>query len=454
MEEKAYKGVWFLPNEPAKKIHGTLTINGKKYFHLDLVGTLPGRHELNKSIDIILGYTSDGTKFTLLDNNISNYRFSSPGFSTVSFSPSKIISGYHFSIRSDLQFKNISLKIKSLDNWLGIFGFKPISIDSNKPGSIAISYDLPKKIEFEFSDTIRGEFNFFVHTRFNNVVEEMKIVQTSSTSLFSDSYLSFSEWLDIIFAFQSFLALAFFDYPEIEEISSTIYKSTEEDEQQSEIKILLRTKNISENKNDFLFTYLDIQNKESIIFKNWFSLFNNIKPVIGGLIQSFSRDNKVQEFNFLNTAQCVETLHRRLRKNNVLKKEDFDEKIKKIINSVPESDQDWLKEKLLYSNEPTLFNRLCDVISELPNSLKVKLFENEIEFAKSIKDTRNYYTHYSKNLQKKALKGVELFKATERLKVLLVTFLLKELKLLDEKSEQEFLLRAGRFFYYTYMGFS
>jgi hypothetical protein len=47
-------------------------------------------------------------------------------------------------------------------------------------------------------------------------------------------------------------------------------------------------------------------------------------------------------------------------------------------------------------------------------------------FIKQTKDSRNYYTHLDESMEKKALKGEDLFYLTEKLKLVLVCALLKE----------------------------
>ena len=71
----------------------------------------------------------------------------------------------------------------------------------------------------------------------------------------------------------------------------------------------------------------------------------------------------------------------------------------------------------------------------------------------SIKDSRNYYTHYSLHLADKALKEDELFYATEKLKVILIALLLIEIGILNEGFEQKFLERGQRIFYHTFHDF-
>ena len=125
-------------------------------------------------------------------------------------------------------------------------------------------------------------------------------------------------FLEFIFQFQTFFGLAYFHYPKLELIEGLEVDELD-NSRFNKIKIIINGNDSFQTKDyfDFLFRYSDIQDNIKDIFLNWFSRFEKIKPVLGGLIQSFNRENKVNEFNFLSIVQSLETLHRRLRKNTV-----------------------------------------------------------------------------------------------------------------------------------------
>ncbi len=454
MKKETFKGRWFRPENQEEEISGTLFTTDEGEFHLDLVGNFSGRYDLNKKLEIILGYTSDGKELTLAENYIKDFRTSSGGFSTCVYIPNFIIIGKHYHQFSEIKLEHIDFKIKSFSNWLGIYGFDPIHIDQTKQGKIQINYDLPEKIMFDIKEGVSGEFNFFVKTSILHFTEEIKVTQSANIRITGNNSLSLDTFLDLIFQFQTFFGLAYFNYPEIETIEGVDNRITS-DFKETTVKIILILKenlNVKERV-EFLFRYSDIKLNIGKVFSKWFSKFEIIKPVLGGLIQSFNKENKVTEFNFLSIVQSLETLHRRLRKNIIFDKPTFKAAVSEIISSAPEKHKEWVKDRFLYANEPTLINRLRELLNELPKSLKQKLFTDEENFIIAVRDSRNYYTHYSLHLADKALKDVELFYTTERLKVILVAFLLKEIGILDEKFEKEFLIRGGRIFYHTFQSF-
>ncbi|HMC87888.1 MAG TPA: HEPN domain-containing protein, partial [Chitinophagaceae bacterium] len=48
-------------------------------------------------------------------------------------------------------------------------------------------------------------------------------------------------------------------------------------------------------------------------------------------------------------------------------------------------------------------------------------------FIKKAKDSRNYYTHFDKSLEKKSLEGKDLFDLTENLKLILFSAIFKRM---------------------------
>ena len=146
---------------------------------------------------------------------------------------------------------------------------------------------------------------------------------------------------------------------------------------------------------------------------------NNLAEVDFSL--NFKYKNK-----FLNIIHALETFHRRFRKNEVLSYEEHSKKIKELITYIPEDDKQWVQEKLDFTNEPNLHQRIEELLEEAKNEMTEKMVSNKDTFIKETKNSRNYYTHYDQRLEKKALKGTELHTLTQRLRIILIIITLKE----------------------------
>ena len=69
--------------------------------------------------------------------------------------------------------------------------------------------------------------------------------------------------------------------------------------------------------------------------------------------------------------------------------------------------------------------------------------ENKDIFINRVVDTRNYLTHYDKNLREKAVDGEQLYYVTQQLKIVIVICLLSELGF-KFKEIKKLLARNGR----------
>jgi len=86
------------------------------------------------------------------------------------------------------------------------------------------------------------------------------------------------------------------------------------------------------------------------------------------------------------------------------------------------------------------------LIDEISIKTIFKLFSDKDKFIKTIRDSRNYYTHYDSKLISKAIKGSELFYLTEKLKIILIALILKESGFHREQIEQLFDRNEYRFY--------
>ncbi|SMQ30431.1 hypothetical protein SAMN04488483_5426 [Pseudomonas helmanticensis] len=97
------------------------------------------------------------------------------------------------------------------------------------------------------------------------------------------------------------------------------------------------------------------------------------------------------EHRFVNLIWGLESLHRRKNKDKV-KETNLDAKIKRILDQISGSnDKRWLEGKLKHAGEPSLKERLMDVLLALPLGFERKRME---VFCKSCADRRNDMSHF------------------------------------------------------------
>ena len=132
--------------------------------------------------------------------------------------------------------------------------------------------------------------------------------------------------------------------------------------------------------------------------------------------------------DFLNMAQVVESFHSLLYNHPRENAEKYKARVKRIVGQVSKKDQEFVKSKLTQGNNLILAERLKELANKCPSDV-VSIFIADVEtFLKQVKDSRNYYTHYTKSGKKHVVEGAGLIRLTEQLKLLLTCNILVYLK--------------------------
>ncbi|NES65568.1 MAG: hypothetical protein F6K24_10060, partial [Okeania sp. SIO2D1] len=196
-------------------------------------------------------------------------------------------------------------------------------------------------------------------------------------------------------------------------------------------KLLFYNKIFSE----MLFSLSDIKSDFSLIMQRWFNSIEKLDSVLNLFFSIKYKPDIYLESKFINLVQAVESYHRRQIKNHVLPEDEHKEHIERILDSVPREYKEWLKDKLNYSNEPTLKERLIELLELIPE-ITNQLVKDKEGFATKIKNARNYFTHYDESLKKKAPQPEELYRFIESLSFILQACILKELACTSERCYQ------------------
>jgi hypothetical protein len=445
MQEKLhFRGVWFLPEEKEIQVTGILDYSPSSGIDLQLFGILnESESVVDGDIAIICGITSDGKKITLYKCHPYQRGFNSNGLEDSSYEALYMFIGLLMP-KEELKFKSINIEFQDFDHWLDIYGFSRNEFVRQEKRTF-VEYQQPKDLSFSISDKTQCDFKFSTYAPSRNKLSSLTIRQVCEVSLFGKGAESDFEYLFGLFqTFQIFLTLSYFEKPLIKKLTLTkdITSSkleTHETNIESYFSSDVTSEAYKEKNHDkrFLFTYKDVKENLQSILSKWYEAEDSLSPTIYGLSEAFSKNTTAIEFSFLNIAHAIETLHRRRRSNAVLPAEKYKERVKEIINSVDPEYKEWVESKLEFGNEPSLHERIEELISELPDNIKKALLKpNQDQFIKDFKRSRNYYTHYSSTLEKKALKGSDLFYLKERCKILLVCFVLKEIGFSDKELEK------------------
>ncbi|NJM20502.1 MAG: hypothetical protein HC907_18215 [Richelia sp. SM1_7_0] len=106
--------------------------------------------------------------------------------------------------------------------------------------------------------------------------------------------------------------------------------------------------------------------------------------------------------------------------------ERYKARIKEIIDAVPAEHKDWLNEKLRFSHEMSLSDRLKDILSLTKGTISPLIGDSD-DFAIKVKNIRNYLTHYSDKNQINLYEGDTLFRINQVLDFMIKHCLLNEI---------------------------
>jgi len=156
--------------------------------------------------------------------------------------------------------------------------------------------------------------------------------------------------------------------------------------------------------------------KESVgaIFNSWLELAEDDLVPFSLCLDVINNTHRFWRFEFLALVQALENHHRLY----------FEKEGKRKRRYLHENGK-------VKKNGPDLIDRLKELRENLPNDLQ-EVESLSDEFLISVKDTRNYYTHYNSKDQAKAFKELKLYDAIARLVPFIAYFLYKRLSIPEE----------------------
>lgn len=443
MEEFEYNGKWWLPENPDKKISGTLRFDPTEGLSLELIGSFKTSKDFNVFLapNIILGLASNGKYITLYECFESGSQESKPGFLSSSFFAQVAFIGHHFEKEEDIVFDSLSLTYSHLEEWTAISGVK-ITTDPN----LTISYNPPERIGAKLDD-----FHIFVDFirkfRIKRNIE-YKLKQFTFIEIEPHEKIHFNDYRKkICYHIQNFLSLA---------IGKAVYPLTIEGKTEAcrielpnrkmiyrNILIFYPLKKPSDTSeilfpNNMLFSFKDISDNFEKYLRNWFKKSEMLSPVYDLYFGTLYNLSMYLNHRFLSLVQAIESYHRRVHNGKYLPNDDYCQIYKKLIEAVPkDADKGFrksLEEKLKYHNEFSLRKRLKEILEICGDAVNLLIHDNN-GFINDVVNTRNFLTHYDKSLEMIAKKDKELYELVLKMKFILEICLLMELGMSTEEIE-------------------
>ena len=452
-------GDWWIKGNKNKRAKGILYLPAEGEFKLEVHGNLGKPGVSNPRV--IFGSTRNGKDFTLFNNASSDFIMGFGGYFRA-FAPQIVLENAHVADLSKQMFTELVVDFTHLEEWCAeqtIFGDALLS-DEYKvvrqeyravPLSGQTIHLASIKTDLVISHRIQPEYEKY---------RELKLTDTVLLKFTVKSAKSF-EWFEkLIEKFQSMLA--FFTgkpvYPQRIILKSKATKNKKKAVPPNQVTVYFgqSEKSLDESFDDkqVFVPYRAIAANAGQVIDKFLTDYDALKPVVDLFLGNIYQPPFLAQNRFINLIQAVEIFLRRRRPGSYLTGEvlkEFTSKLKKsykticaeltkdlndskIVSPDLAEDLDGLKNLrerlnggLPYINEKSLRSRIKEAFGSLSAGECDLISDNTQKLISRAVDTRNYLTHFSEELQAKSLTGLELYKASEGLKILIILLMLDEL---------------------------
>nr|MBP7472026.1 hypothetical protein [Prevotella sp.] len=412
-----YKGYWYLPSAPETKVAGVVTYYPNEKITLDLIGAFDVRIEAlfsNKTEPVIYGKTSEGKDVSLFQCNQYSYFYLAAEFPIAGYTCNYMLVGKHIiSLDQKCQFR-VRFRIPELSFWCHPAAIiSTISYDEElEIKQLCLSFNNEYQnekgiicsvdIDEETSICLKRGINYDETTyRLNPQLEQFtyaEVVRKKKSSIL--------DLLTDVHLFEDFISLATLSTVKSSDITfydNDLYRQFVQGKIYLPIHFIhpfFDRDNVSNNKRrSYLFDYTDIKDIYTDVLKAWFNAPSDLYPIRSHLIDSLKKKKVYGSVDFLILIQAIEGFWWRFRDSTY-----------KDNNKKPKNSNTHLK----------------IIITELLNEFKdVELLTKAKIDIEAIVDSRHYYSHFLPRSQKpKTLEGIELFEASKKLRVLLISCIL------------------------------
>lgn len=442
-ESFEYDGEWWLPIEPARRIHGTLeyspnegaklTLKSSTIFGRSIKDSLadfPSRNVMKH--DIILGRSFDARDITLY--KCLEVSSSTTGdLQTVTFKVIVVFSGVHFSRVEDIKFDSISVSFSNLDQWSSFPAFET-RVDS-------ITRIPDKIMEFHVSDDLK--ISIVVQALLSRKVLEQAGFRRKTCIIIEPSIAKpLEEYWKILYHVQNLLSVCFMEPTiplSVEGQSKSFYTRFQDSEIPERIGIFYQRIGVQPRKLiglEMLFRLEEISENLGDILKNWFEKEDLLKTVYELYFGVLHSSGMYLQHRFLSLVIATESFHRHFHEGKYLNEGRYKEVYESLLAATPDQIDRDLRERLKYmlkfGNEFSLRKRLKKLYEKHEDKFST-FIENGDAFVENVVRNRNRLVHPEEEGESTGIVNAdELYYLTEKIKMFLEICLLKEVGFSDE----------------------
>jgi len=430
-------GSWWLPENPEKTLHGTLSYGPDSGAVLTLMGSFETEGKATKyhEYDIINGDAGGG--ITLFRCSTIEFPMIIWNESTVSTKcyASYVFKGHIFKKTSDIKFRYARINFSHLESWISY----PMITSTFKKGIFDLTTSKFQPIIAKIDDNLQISLNLFTlpSSELKKDGMEIRIKERAYVDFETRTDIDFETCLEISSIFQQFLTVAVNRPVWMQEFTIEISDDGESDKP---VSIFFKAPQILSEKNKYVhpsemaFSLKNISDRYESVLKNWFEKRQFLGQIFNLYFALQYSEKMYIEHRFLNLVSYLESYHRRQFDGQYLSPENYTDFKRLLIESIPiiaDNNFGEFKTKFIrsleYGNEFSLRTRL-KIIYDDSRSIISKYIPNRGQFIDKVVDTRNFRTHFDKTLEKSAISSVnDYYEYNLKLKMLVEICIFKEL---------------------------
>lgn len=432
---KKYKGKWWLPQDPQRKIKGTMRFDPLSGATLKLKGVLA----TSDNYPLLILGDIKGQRVTLYKCQVGFAQASEPSMSAIY--ANTVFLDIHFLEPDAIKFRNLELKYSYLDVW----AFKkPFQYDCDESRNITIKYTQPERVELCAEgyqvDIVWSPKVLMDLGKQRLSIETWFIVRPEQPQAY-DAYSDITHDLRTMLTLAVSRAVYTLEVRGLaEKPAVTVTEGANyADDPNYPVTILQQRlfSNISARRKDSkivwiyrLFGLDDIEFRLDGFLTDLMAKAYKLRIVYDLYSASLYHEDSFIENIFLSLAQALEIYHRRIYGGKYQEDDQYHNGLYlTLVNAIPAGTEhafrESLKGRLRYENEYSLKSRLKDMLTRYADVYPIELGKKEVvALAKDISDTRNALTHYSTEHRPDSSHIEEL---AEKMKLLLQVCLLREL---------------------------
>lgn len=438
------EGIWWVAGHEDNEVAGTLTYDPDNGAKLNLLGTLSrSEHPFDAVLapddnddDVTIhGITKKGKQVTLLDAMNINRQFNMPGIANETWSSNLLVLGQHMESAEQEIFSKSYSRFDGIEDWLGHRPF--VAIRDHEEMSVTLKASKPKEEHFadhaEFKVTTVGSLysSNTPDTRYTiDVISQFGVTPDRPRSL--NWHLSKATGLQKLGSLCSghYRPLTSF------ELRGPV-PADSRSERPSEVHVYSRLMHAEAEKRPkrarAIISASELVSHTPEAVQKWFDQYEVFQPAIALFFTVTGQREMFVNVRFLLAIQALEVFHRRTNSETVMSPDTFPAFAEDLIAAIPATTDSRMKEKLKgtyrFLNELSLMQRLKSIIADLSTEFGASPPAFDKAYLRKMVDTRNYYTHFSAELEDKTLDGGGMHWGSRRIVLLLTLLFLMRLGL-------------------------